>query len=109
MKQRLRCTPSLMQISLPEWPARLPLGLTQLVVSPLGFWDAEFRDTSCMTFVSMYLPQLRNLRHLAFHSLQEIGDTHLLELCNAIAGAVPQLISLHLVRMPLFVPSLCSL
>ena len=61
-----------------------------------------------MTFSSMYLPQLRSLRHLAFHGLEEIGDTALLELCTTIAGAVPQLISLHLVRMPLFVPSLCS-
>jgi hypothetical protein len=97
---------SALQVSLPDWPGRLPLGLTQLVVSPLGPQGFICPADFCTTVLHLHLPELRSLRHLAFHGLREIGDSFLPELCTAIAGAMPQLISLHLVRIPLFLPSL---
>lgn len=99
---------SALQVSLPDWPGRLPLGLTQLVVSPLAPHGFNYPVGFCTTLLRVRLPKLRSLRHLAFHGLQEIGDSFLPELCTAIAGAMPQLVSLHLVRMPLFLPSLLS-
>ena len=93
------------QVSLPDWPGRLPLGLTQLVVSPLGFWGSEYRLDNCTSFLRLHLPQLRSLRHLAFHGLQEIGEEVLPEVCTIAAAALPQLVSLHLVRMPMRSPA----
>ena len=102
---RLSCILCLLQMSLPVWPGRLPPGLTQLAVSPLRestwFWDSGLRITGCSNFLRMHLPELRSLRHLALHSLQEIGNTFLPEVCTTVAGALPQLVSLHLVRMPI--------
>ena len=94
-----------LQLSLPDWPGSLPSRLTQLALSPLGFWNSAFRYDNCTAFLHAHLPQLRNLRHLAFHSLREIGDAFLPNVCTAIATALPQLISLHLVRMPVYVPA----
>jgi hypothetical protein len=91
---------SALQISLFDWLGRLPTGLTQLVVSPLHYPGADFRGDNCTNLFSVHLPQLRSLCHLAFHGLHEIGDTFLPDVCAAVAKAMPQLVSLHLVRMP---------
>ena len=94
------------QITLPNWPGRLPLSLTQLVISPLDVCEEAIVDEashlasraeSCTTFSRMHLPPLRSLRHLALHGLVEVGQHHLRSVCTA-AAALPQLISLHLVR-----------
>jgi hypothetical protein len=92
-------------MSLPDWPGNLPSRLTQLVLSPLGFWNSAFRYDNCTTFLHAHLPQLLNLCHLAFHGLREIGDTFLPHLCTAVATALPQLVSLHLVRMLVHFPA----
>ena len=57
-------------------------------------------------FFHTHLPQLHSLRHLAFHNLSEIGDSFLQDVCAA-ARALPQLISLHLVRLALCMTTLC--
>lgn len=88
------------QASLPDWPGRLPLGLTRLVLAPVCVCEKEvdLRVKRCSVFLRVGLPMLRSLRHLAFHHLEEVGDQFLPEVC-AIAGALPQLISLHMVRL----------
>lgn len=95
---------------LPDWPGRLPQTLTQLVVAPLDNWREDEEDRAagraegCTSFFQLYLPKLRSLRHLAFHRLYEIGELHLQRLC-IVAGQLPQLISLHLVRLPVLTKS----
>jgi hypothetical protein len=91
--------PSCLQVSLPEWPGRLPPRLTQLVLSPLTSSAAEAaaRAGSCTTFFGLRLMALRRLRHLAFHGLHEIHGGALRDL-GAAAAALRHLISLHLVR-----------
>jgi hypothetical protein len=90
-----------LQVALPHWPGRLPPGLTQLAVSApaLNIYDrdSDARAESYFNFCQLHLPALRGLRHLAFDSLPEIGALHLHSICTS-AGALPQLISLHLVR-----------
>ena len=91
------------QVVLPDWPGRLPNSLTQLVLAPLHNWLEDKVDRvadraeGCTSFFRLHLPQLRSLRHLAFHRLKEVGEHQLQRLC-IVAGALPQLISLHLVR-----------
>ena len=92
----MRCTPQLrsrnqfplsaLQLSLPEWPGRLPTGLTQLVLSPLDATDAERRAGSCSNFIYAHLAPLQRLRHLAFHGLPEIGDRFLQLICWKLPG-----------------------
>lgn len=84
---------------LPNWPGRLPRGLTQLVVSPLELNRVGAPDhvASGALFLRLYVPPLLGLRHLAFHGMKEIGERYLREACT-VARALPNLISLHLVR-----------
>ena len=82
---------------------RLPAGLMQLVLSPYGQdmpspAAEQPRLGEAVNFFRFFLPPLNRLRHLAFHHLQEIGDSLLQNVCTA-AKALPQLISLHLVRL----------
>ena len=93
--------------TLPDWPGRLPLGLTQLVLAPIHILNTDHRVNTCPAFLRTHLLPLQNLAHLAFHNLPEIGGKFLLEVC-AVAGALPQLISLHLVCI-LIAPISCTL
>lgn len=88
-----------LQASLPMAPGRLPCGLTQLVLSPFKGErnGCSRRGKGYEIFCRHDLPALRGLRHLAFHGLLEFGEKAPY-LCLA-AGALPHLISLHLVRM----------
>lgn len=57
-------------------------------------------DHAIKGHVCDHLLPLRGLRHLSVHGLMNDSAACLMEeMCNA-AGALPQLISLHLVRMP---------
>ena len=87
-----------MQVMLPDWPGQLPSGLTQLVLAPLRPSQQNYPDLAsrCYHFLCYRLPRLRGLRHLAFYGLQDIGSHFMDELSSAV-GALPQLISLHLV------------
>lgn len=93
------------QVTLPDWPGRLPLSLLQLVISPLEDWEDDIaaarfarRLESCGVFLRVHVPPLHSLQHLALHGLDEIGRQHLATVCTA-AAALPHLISLHLVRI----------
>ena len=67
---------------------------------------AAGRAEGCTTFFKLHLPQLRSLRHLAFHGLKEIGEHHLQRLC-IVARTLPQLVSLHLVRLSILTQGNC--
>jgi hypothetical protein len=91
-----------LQVTLPLWVGRLPTDLTQLVLSHFIQKSTDpgaeaARPREAVAFLRTHLPQLRRLRHLAFHNLHEIADSLLQDVCAA-ARALPHLISLHLVR-----------
>lgn len=98
----LTCITCFMQAAIPgmivEWPGRLPLGLTQLVLSHLQTYRKEpsALSDSNTGFLSEHLPQLRSLRHLALHG-PRMSKYLLYQVC-AIAGLLPRLVSLQLVR-----------
>lgn len=90
-----------LQAVLPGWPGQMRHGLTQLVLvltnSSNRYPDgAAFRSV----FLRDYLLPLHSLRHLALHGMAGIGQHVVQEICAA-AGALPKLISLHLVRFHL--------
>jgi hypothetical protein len=93
-----------LQAVLPFWLGRMPPSLTQLVLKPLylwhGIWEDEVEEVfskGYKLFLDIHLPALSSLRHLAFHGGDGVADQFLQRLCTA-AGALPTLISLHLVR-----------
>jgi hypothetical protein len=71
------------------------------VLAPLKDWDGRSRDRTCgcLAFLRISLPLLHTLRHLALHELEEIGKLEVLTTLCTAAGALPQIISLHLVRL----------
>ena len=101
-----------MQVALPRYVGRLPASLTQLVVSS---YDKASPDNEMVAmcardrtnFLELHLPALGGLRHLAIHHCQEVGQGPLLHAVCSAAKAMPQLISLHLVRV-YAVPPRCN-
>ena len=92
-----------MQVTLPRWLGRLPFAVTQLVLSPYNQSMLEpaaqaARSEEAAAFFNTHLPSLSRLRHLAFHKEPDIGNSLLQHVCAA-AQALPNLISLHLVRL----------
>jgi hypothetical protein len=96
----------MLQVALPDWLGRLPHSLTQLVLSPIRLrtedggaqQGAGSRAGRCGIFLRSHLPALCALRHLAFHGLEDISK-HFPQQVFTVAGALPHLISLHLVRL----------
>jgi hypothetical protein len=66
-----------LQGMLPDWPGRLPLGLTQLMLAPMNLFTEGSLDHAAYRyiFLSDYLLALRGLRHLAFHGVRERLET----------------------------------
>jgi hypothetical protein len=94
----LQCTQSTQR----DWHVQLPTSLTHLVHASLpGCRTSGFgRDERCCFLLRKTLPPLRGLRHLALHGLPEIGSYGSLRGLCVAAKTLPQLMSLHVVRMP---------